>query len=323
MIRTSPAENYFKYLVTHPKTYENAYIKTIAEELGLDYLGDWYIQSLRRRVRPPAPFYPEERTHLPSQRFLMKEGLLSVYLPDKHMQEALRILARARVRELVETMILSGAPTEAIAHAVRTRSKLRVGKEAIRLFRYYFWNIDLLDSLQMRALLEMRNSGAFMDTQEDAHRRQVPALNRFRHTDPRAIAARLPSSPLSALAAQMELGALPRKLDLGHVIEQTRQAAVIQTFLAVQSGGPMGSQMGQGYAMIADVMNRLKADIVNPEDELREELRKISVATTKSQIPTMKSLTGGNHTTSLQPEPRSKDEEVVTTGESVDDNSDG
>lgn len=313
MIRHSPAENYFRFLVAHPKCYDNKYIESIAAELKLDYLGDWYIQWVRGRVVPPKPFHPEDPTHRASYRFLVREGLLNAFVPNRGYNEALRILAKPRWRELVESMILAGAADDIVAHALRVRQHATMSDDGIRLYKHFFWNIDLLESMEMRVLLELRHSG--MLTADDVGQKHSLATRAFRHTDPRVVAARLPSSPLAGLVTQMELGVMPRKIDMGEVAERTMEAALLRTYASVQSGGPLNAQMGQGYAVIADIMGRLKQVLVNPEDKLREDLKRISVATTPQKVPTVAQLTGGNHTTNVHPEPVS----VETTGVSVDD----
>jgi hypothetical protein len=314
VIRRSPAENYYKYLVAHPNTYTNQYIEDIARELNLDYLGDWYIQWLRDRINPPKPFYPEDETHRASFQFLQREGLERAFRPDRYYKEALNILAKPRWREIVESMILSGASDEIVAHAVRVRARGAMTAQGVHIFRYFFWNIDLLESMEMRALLELRNSGHLSRT-DDNTQKQFLALRAFRHTDPRTVAARLPSTPLAGLVAQMNLGVMPRKVDMGEVVTRTMEAALLRTFEAVHTGGPLNVQMGQGYAVIADIMGRLKQSVVNPEDALREDLKKIGVATTANKVPTVHQLTGGNHTTNVMPEPS----DVETTAEDVDD----
>lgn len=317
MIRHSPAENYFRYLVAHPNCYDNKYIEDLANELNLDYLGDWYMKWLRDRVRPPTPFYPEDESHVPSFRFLTREGLFKAFQPDKFYREALRILAKPRWRELVESMIISGATNEIVAHAVRVRMKGSMHEESIRLYRYFFWNIDLLESLELRALLELRNSGHLAKT-DDTTQRQFLALRALRHTDPRAVASRLPSTPLSGLIAQMELGVMPRKIDMAEVVDRTMEAALLRTHAAVLQGGPMGSQMATAFSMTAEAMSRLKQTVVNPEDQLREDLKRIGVATTPHKVPTVAQLTGGNHTTNVHPEP-AEVEVVETTAEASED----
>lgn len=316
MIRHSPAENYFRYLVAHPNCYDNKYIEELAEQLKLDYLGDWYMQWLRDRVRPPKPFHPEDDTHTASFRFLQREGLYKAFQPDKYYNEALRILAKPRWREMVEAMVCAGAPNDVIAHAVRVRMRGSMHEASIRLYRHFFWNIDLLESLELRALLDLRNSGLLASSSASENKqRQFLALRSMRHTDARTVAARLPSTPLSGLIAQMELGVMPRKIDLGEVVERTFEAAMLRTHAAVLQGGPMGSQMATSFAMTAEVMSRLKQTVVNPEEKLREDLKRIGVATTAHKVPMLSQLTGGNHTTDVQPDPV----EVETTAEDVDD----
>ena len=314
MIRHSPAENYFKYLVAHPNCYDNKYIEELAAQLKLDYLGDWYIQWLRERVLPPKPFYPENEEHGASFRFMQREGLYRAFQPDKYYDEALRILAKPRWRELVEAMACAGAPNDIIAHAVRVRMRGSMHEESIRLYKHFFWNIDLLESMEMRALLELRNSG-HLAKDDVSTQRQFLAIRSLRHTDPRSVASRLPSTPLAGILAQMEMGVMPRKIDLGEVVERTLEAAILRTHAAVLQGGPMGAQLSAGFSMTAEAMGRLRQLVVNPEDKLREDLRKIGVATTSNKVPTVAQLTGGNHTVNVMPEPV----EVETTAEEVED----
>ncbi len=316
MIRRSPAENYFRYLVVHPNCFDDLYIQTIATELKLDYLGHWYTQNLRSRLQAPKPFYPEDDTHAASYRFLLREGLLNAFIPDAGYKEALRILAKPRWREVVESMLLAGAPVEDVARAVRVRLHGTVGPKGVQAYRYWFWNIDLLESMEMRALLEMRNSGHLSGAPgEPSPNIQYLAIRSMRHTDPRAVAARLPSTPLAGLLSQLELGAVPQKINISEVIDKTMEAALLRTYGAVMAGGPMGVQMGQGFAVIADIMGRLRETVSDPEESMRDQLKRISMATTAKKVPSIQQLSGGNHTTNVMAEPV----EVETTAEAVED----
>lgn len=322
MIRHSPAENYYKYLVVHPKLYDNAFIKNVASELKLDYLGDWYIQWLRERYVPPTPFYPEDARHTRSQRFLLKEGLDKIFNPNSAMVQAQRILAKPRWRETVETLILSRAPDDGIVHAMRARFGTDPQPEAIRLFRHYFWRVDLLDSLEMRALLDMRHHGTLEADDKDAQLQHL-SIKRVRFSDPRAVAARLPTSPLSAVLAQLELGVLPKRVDIANVLDQTFNLASMRLFETVASGtNPQQIAAGQSLSMIAEAALRLKAAVVNPEDKLREDLRKISLATSTRKVPTVHTLTAGRHTTNVHPDPKpsgNEEEYVEAEGETVEE----
>lgn len=304
MIRRAPAEGYYKYLVVHPTTYENGYIKEIAKELSLDYLGDWYIQWLRERLHPPTPFHPEDLTHAKSQKFLMGEGLVRAFHPNEHWFSVLRLLNKPRLREIVETMLLSRAPYAAISHALDARHGVKFSSEAVRLFKYYFWDIDLLGSMEMRALLDMRNNGALAELDDKDMLAQVASIKRMRHTDPRVVAARLPHTPLAAALAQLELGVLPKKMDLGVILEQTMSVALLRGAEATYNGGPLGASMSDSFFRSAETLHRLKSAVVNPEDKLRKDLKRISLATTDRRVPTVAQLTAGNHTTNVHPEPK-------------------
>jgi hypothetical protein len=304
MIRRAPAEGYYKYLIVHPQVYDNAYIQSIAQELSLDYLGDWYIQWLRERLRPPSPFYPEDLTHTKSQHFLMKEALVRPFHPDKNWSAVLRLLNKPRVREVVETMLLSQAPYTAIVHALDVRHSLKIAVEGVRLFKCYFWDIDLLDSMEMRALLDMRHSGVLAGAIDKDALAQLPSIKRMRHTDPRVVASRLPHTPLAAALAQLELGVMPRKMDLGLILDQAQTVTLLRGAEAAHNGGPLGATMSQSFFSSAETLQRLKGLVVNPEDKLRSDLKRISLATTQNKVPTLAQLTNGNHTTNVHPEPK-------------------
>lgn len=303
MILHSPAELYFKYLVVHPACYDNSYIHTTAQGLDLDYLGDSYVQSLRERMRPPTPFYPEDTTHEKSQRFLLRERLEKAFLPNSHWRAALRLLSKPVPRELVESLLLARAPVDAILHALNNRCALSVTEETIRLFKAYFWDVDLLSHADMRAYVDMKSTGAFaLDTDADKLK-QLSSLKRVKHSDPRALAARLPHMPITAALVQLELGVLPKRMDLSGVLEATAYVASVRAFEALCNGGPVGANMAAQFSQVALQMHQLQKEVVNPEDKLREDLVRISLATSSRKVPTLAALTKGRHTTNVHPEP--------------------
>lgn len=62
--------------------------------------------------------------------------------------------------------------------------------------------------------------------------------------------------------------------------------------------------MSQSFFNSAETLQRLKGLVVNPEDKLRSDLKRISLATTQNKVPTLAQLTNGNHTTNVHPEPK-------------------
>lgn len=314
MIKHSPAERYLKALIIHPAVYDDAYIKDIARELGLDVLGDWYLKYLRQKMKPPKIFYPEDAGHVASQRYLLQEQLEYVFRQDEHMKKATRLLCRPRARELAETMILGGAPDHAVAAALVKRFQFKCETLAITRFKYYYWDIDLLSSVDMRALLEMRNQDLLTAGDKEIQG-QYPALHRQRYTDPRVVASKLPHSPLMGLIAQTHLGYSAKKTDVSELVGSAKVTALRRVSEYLNLGGPQNVQMANTLAITAEILGRLEKEVSNPEDELRNDLQRIAIATTTKEVPTLAKLSSGHHTTDLGVKPEVQDAEFVDDDE--------
>lgn len=314
MIKHSPAERYLKALVIHPATYDNAYIKDVARELSLDVLGDWYLTYLRQKMKPPKVFYPEDPGHMASQKYLMQEQLEYVFRQDEHMKKATRLLCRPRARELAETMILGGAPDHAVAKALGTRFQFKCDTLAITRFKYYYWDITLLSTVEMRALLEMRNQD-LLNVGDKEIQGQYTALHRQRFADPRVIASRLPNSPLMGLIAQSHLGFAVKKTDVSELVGAAKVTALRRVSEYINLGGPDNVQMANTLAITAEILGRLEKEVSNPEDQLRTDLQRIAIATTPNEVPTLAKLSSGNHTTDLGVKPEVQDAEFVDDDE--------
>lgn len=310
MIKHSPAERYLKALIVHPAVYDNSYIKDIARELSLDLLGDWYLTYLRKVLKPPNPFYPEDPGHEASQRYLLQEQLEYVFQQDEHMKKATRLLCRPRARELAETMVLGGAPDHAIAAALAKRFQFRCEPLAITRFRYYYWDITLLTSVEMRALLDMRHQELLTTGDKDLQS-QYPALHRQRYTDPRVVAAKVPNSPLMSMVAQTHMGFSVKKTDVSELAGSAKVSAIRRLSEYIEIGGPQNIQMANTLAITAEILGRIEKEVSNPEDQLRSDLQRIAIATTPNVVPTLAKLSNGNHTTDLGVKPEVQDAEFI------------
>lgn len=307
MIRRSPSEYYLKYLLVHPDDYGNSYIRDVAIEHGLDFLGDWYLDRLRVMLDPPFPFFPENRSHVPSRRFIRDEKIEQVFLDKDDMPTALKILERPRLREVVEVMMLSQAPMKAIVYGLKVRHKFECTELALKLYRHYFWNLDLVDTTETRAIVHRRFENVVNDQRSEI-RGQYGVLHRLRSADPRVAASRLPSSPLTALMAQVQMGVAPGKISLAEVLESGRLMASLRALEAAATGGPVGAAMVLQYATGAKMLAELLDAAVKPEDQLRDELQAFRLKSSQEQVPLLTNLTKGHHTVDLQPEPEPEQE---------------
>ena len=295
MIRRSPAETYLKYLLLHPKRYTNAQILDICQFVQLDYLGEWYLNKLRAQLKPPTPFHPFDRNHAPSRKFLMVSGLFWIFCPDKHGKNAFAILEQPRVKEFVESMIIAHATH--IAIAARLRKSYHYDCTAADIDRYgaFFWNVNLLDSTELRALLALRADQLEVHTEAEI-RFQSKAVRSASYKDPRRSAAELPFSPVSALITQTKMGVMPSNLDVLHITQMVQWWATTRALEEILVNGKGASTRAADYGSVARNFNEILKDVNHPEAALRDELATIAMRTDDAALPTIHQLSQGQHT---------------------------
>jgi len=299
MIRHSPAEYYVKYLLVHPKRYTDSNIREILGTRQLDDLGGAYLVRLRRDLRVPAPFYPYDPKHSRSQRFLLKERLLLLYRPDDAMKNANQLLATARAKELLESMIFSGSTAPWAASALQ-RAGFPATSEAVDHFRFYYCNIGLVDSTEMRALIRLRVSHP-ADSDDPELTAQSAALVKAQYMDARLAAVEMPISPLANLLNMMRMGYMPSNVELSKIASATRTAASIRAYESAIRGGPRDHERSRDYALVAKSMTEMLAAVGSPEEDFQKELSSIMLRRDEAEIPYIHQLSSGRHTVEMQP----------------------
>jgi len=316
MIRRSPCEFYLKYLTLHPSKHSNDQITELCEKQQLDYVSDAYLDGLRASCVPPVPFYPFDTLHTKSQRFLYKEKLQQLFLPDEDMKITLKLLKHARGKEFVEAMVLSGAHAEIVASALGQHRNFPCTPKAVGYYRHFFWNVDLVDTTELRALLQLRAPNA--DDVPDKQKKTAKALNKIFRDDPRMVAASLPNSPLVALMSQMRMGLMPRNVDLVGMLETVRTVATIRTLEAAMLGGPFDSKKALEFSTVARNMTEMLETVVKPDDKLREELATIALRTEEGPVPYIHELSAGQHTVEISPKALGHEPNRVESGSDKD-----
>jgi hypothetical protein len=307
VIRRAFCEYFVKALILDPRGWDDLQIQRFLDAMSLDYPGLWYISGLRDNLAPPETFHPKDRRHKPSRNFLIKEQVLDFFENGPDMQKAREIADRPRAREFVESMLLSVAPALAIARRLADMYRMRgMSVRGVELYRHYYFNVDLLDSSEARALLQLKIS-RLANSDDEEERRHADALKRAYYTDPRRTAASLPHSPVSALIAQLQMGLVPQSLDLKKLTESSEMLAHLRLAEALAAGGMKFDLQALNLATVASILQKLKETKLRPEDELKEQLATLSVKTNPSALPLVSEVTGGHHTVDLVALPTSKE----------------
>lgn len=289
MIRHSPAEVYIKYLLSHPDNYSEDTIYEMIGEKRLDWVGSEYLSRLKKQLIPPIPFRPYDREHFSSQHFINKHRIYTLYFQDAATEEALAIVENAKLKEFIEAMLLAGASVDLIARSCPRILHAKATSEGIERFCHYFWNLDLLDFTETRAVLAKRgNSG-------DADYKSA-----FR-SDSRKIAAELPFSPVSALLAQVRMGMTPVGVNFAELMDRVRLVAGIKAYqYTIMDDAPFSSQKARDFIQVAQASTELMERSARPEELLVEKFNSLQLATDGREIPHINQLSEGRHTTDLQ-----------------------
>ncbi len=299
MIRRSPAEMYLKYMLLHPKRFSDAVVLEACEYAQIDALGATYLRRLRSSLQPPTEFYPFDEYHWTSQRYLLEQGLQRIFFPDKRGKKAFELLRKPRAKEFIEAMAMLNAPTSSVARIVTRDKGVPCVAADIDTYLSFFWDLSLVDSTEMRAIIKLRVSHSQFSG-EDIEA-QMEALQSTYWGDARKIAADLPSSPWSAMIAQMRMGLMPEHVDLSHATKGVINVLVAKIMESACGSGMRDAERVVAYTTALKALRDVESTLAPPEELLKKQMAALGVRTTDKRIPTMLEVTAGNHTTQMLP----------------------
>lgn len=312
MIRRSPCERYIKFLLSHPNAFSIEDICNKLQEMGLDYASEWYLERLKKRLHVPSPFFPFDKTHLPSQRFLVKEQLKGFFFPDDDEKVAHDLVKMPRVKELIETMTLAEEPLIVTSQMLQRQGK-KCSVTALKRYCAFYWDLALVDSVEVHALLRLRVERLVIRADgEEVHpydRLQHEALKKASYKDPRRLVTDMPITPLAGLINRMRMGYMPSSVDLGRLAQATRMMSVVRAFSESMSGAPDSAARARDFSVVARVMTEIITEMGSPDLDLKKELQQLALQTEDIRPPTIHQLSGGHHTVDLQP--MTTDKEII------------
>lgn len=296
MIRRSPCETYLKYLIVHPDGYSNEAIRNLVRMQQLDWIGLPYIQRLRSVCISPTPFFPEDRMHTKSVRFLRKERLETIFHPDEAMAGAVAILDNTRAKELIENMLMSNSHPGWVCTALRRQIGMDVEPDAVIRYKHYYFNVELVDSSELKALMVLRlASEQSTDVDEQAIAAAVTSISK---SDARRLTA-MAATPITAnIMNTLRMGLLPSSSDIARLADATRAAAIAGGMDMAIRGLPA---QGRDFALMAKMMTEILESVGDPSNDLQASLSKLSIDTDDQGIPNIKQLSDGSHTLDVQP----------------------
>lgn len=218
-----------------------------------------------------------------------------MFVPDPASDRATELLDKPRAKEIIESSLLAFSTDAFIAAACR-KNGYACNAATIERYRHFYFNVDLVDSLEMKALIEMRTMS---DSTNDPDEKMANvALSKAHYSDPRRIAAKMSISPLAGLLNQMRMGFMPSSVELSRIASAARTTATIRTLEELMTGLP---ERAQGFALTAKLMTEILESVGDAEEELYDELRTLALETEKSEVPHIKELSAGHHTLDVQP----------------------
>jgi len=300
MIRRSPAEFYIKYLLAHPDDYSDDDVVRVLREHQLDYPGGMYLERLRKRIVRPHPYFPYNGDHTASWRFLLKERISHLFHPDKKMINALKILHEPRAKEATEAMVLVNDPAVIICHRLQSLG-IHIGPFDLQRYKHYFWNTSLVDSTEMRALLQIRVEDMRLegDGGEDIIRHM--AMVRANYMDPRHIAANSPVPEVAAMFIQMRMGYMPDRVDMSRLANSAASAAMSRALEELNNYHPDSAQRSRDFALVARNLLEMLELIGSPDEGLRKDLVALGLKTEEmGAVKPVDAITEGQFTAEMQ-----------------------
>lgn len=291
MIRRSPCELFLKYLLIDGN--DNPTISQQCLLNQLDVVGDWYLEDLRAKIKYPTPFYKRDPRHQPTTKFLLAEGVYYFYYPDADMKQAIAAVSKPRVKEFLETALLTGAPNRSTAKRCNELYGVQYSPRVIELYKKHFFDFDLVDSTELTALLFERSNRL------ERHPNTEIAAQKFSYqkayyNDARVLAAQMPRTPAAAVLAQIRMGILPTNIDEEKLLETAKITALARLVEIHLTGGRDLERVGEVTRSIEKIDELLKNKGTN-DTRLREQLKAVMVKGDTKPVPTLAQLTEGTN----------------------------
>lgn len=143
-MRRAPAEYYIRYRLITGRTKSIEFLsQTLINELVYPPNQD-YLENLRKDMPIPIVFRPDDLSHIPSQTFIRKQRIWSLFHPTRATDEAKAAFGDMHARSLLHSLIAGPHPDGVILDIFNKRMGMPLSEAGLREFKHYFWNIKLV-----------------------------------------------------------------------------------------------------------------------------------------------------------------------------------
>tara|TARA_B100000131_G_scaffold166520_1_gene160994 strand:- start:16635 stop:17405 length:771 start_codon:yes stop_codon:yes gene_type:complete len=117
-----------------------------------------YLAELREKLLETRPT-PFRIDFGPTKAWVRRQRIMSLAKEDKHAVEARNLLGDYKARPVLEGLLLSGMGAEEVASNLKEITGKDVSKRTIKMFKHYFWNLELLSTSQWLSYLKKHPEG--------------------------------------------------------------------------------------------------------------------------------------------------------------------
>ncbi len=269
---------------------------------------DAQLAAVRAGLRPPKAFKPLDESHLPSCGYLLELGLEEWFRMTPDARDAVAILRAPRQRELVEAASILGAPVQAVVLALEKLFQLRVRPSTVLLFQRLFFSTSTMSRSQLRIVVERHVKNIVGRVSGEDER----AAQRALRADSRILALVLPNTSLAWGTVLLAQGWSVPKQELGLLLSQLEQVAVVRAGQAVLRGNREDAKRADSYVSVLQKVHAIREGLATPTDVLMKGLSTFRLQTSEASVPTIAELAGGcdNYTVDLNP-PSAQENELL------------
>jgi len=161
-----PSTNYVRYLIIRGSAEFDlvgdnaarvAYFNEVVDTLiyyNLPALGEVRFDRMVQELNVPQGLQVNNPRHPRTQRFMEEAGVSDIWNPSPAQKETLGLLRRPLAMDTIKILLMGHLTPEEVAARVSLKHRMDVSEDAIRLFAYYFWDVEAVSHIEWKNFLQ-------------------------------------------------------------------------------------------------------------------------------------------------------------------------